>query len=121
MRRVVADAFNRAEARPRKHLTLVHKTNVLEHAGSLWSRIVEEVSLEHPEVTVAYSHVDAATIHILLDTAIGTQVACSAVREKGGRPGDVPPTVLRAGRSRLPPDRHRVVRHGAAHPRPPQG
>jgi 3-isopropylmalate dehydrogenase len=67
VRRVVADAFNRAEDRPRKHLTLVHKTNVLEHAGSLWSRIVEEVSLEHPDVTVAYSHVDAATIHMVTD------------------------------------------------------
>ncbi|EMD24894.1 3-isopropylmalate dehydrogenase [Amycolatopsis azurea] len=67
VRRVVTDAFNRAEARPRKHLTLLHKTNVLEYAGSLWSRIVEEVSLEHPEVTVAYSHVDAATIHLVTD------------------------------------------------------
>ncbi|TNC23410.1 3-isopropylmalate dehydrogenase [Amycolatopsis alkalitolerans] len=69
IRRVVADAFNRAEERPRKHLTLVHKTNVLLHAGSLWSRIVEEVSLEHPDVTVAYSHVDAATIHLVTDPA----------------------------------------------------
>jgi 3-isopropylmalate dehydrogenase len=67
VRRVVGDAFARAARRPRKHLTLVHKTNVLEHAGSLWSRIVEEVSLQHPEVTVAYSHVDAATIHLVTD------------------------------------------------------
>ncbi|GHF64008.1 3-isopropylmalate dehydrogenase [Amycolatopsis bartoniae] len=67
IRRVVADAFKRAEDRPRKHLTLVHKTNVLLHAGSLWSRIVEEVSLEHPDVTVAYSHVDAAMIHLVTD------------------------------------------------------
>jgi 3-isopropylmalate dehydrogenase len=67
IRRVVADAFNRAEGRPRKHLTLLHKTNVLEYAGGLWSRIVEEVSLEHPDVTVAYSHVDAATIHMVTD------------------------------------------------------
>ncbi|HET9254655.1 MAG TPA: isocitrate/isopropylmalate family dehydrogenase, partial [Pseudonocardiaceae bacterium] len=43
--RVVRDAFHRASLRPRRHLTLVHKTNVLSHAGSLWSRIVEEVSL----------------------------------------------------------------------------
>jgi 3-isopropylmalate dehydrogenase len=69
IRRVVSDAFNRAEERPRRHLTLVHKTNVLLHAGSLWSRIVEEVSLEHPDVTVAYSHVDAATIHMVTDPA----------------------------------------------------
>jgi 3-isopropylmalate dehydrogenase len=65
--RVVRDAFDRAAARPRKHLTLVHKTNVLTHAGSLWSRVVEEVSLEHPEITVAYQHVDSTTIHLVTD------------------------------------------------------
>jgi 3-isopropylmalate dehydrogenase len=65
--RVVRDAFSRATARPRKHLTLVHKTNVLTHAGSLWSRVVEEVSLQHPDVTVAYQHVDATTIHMVTD------------------------------------------------------
>ena len=65
--RVVRDAFARAAARPRRHLTLVHKTNVLTHAGSLWSRIVEEVSLQHPEVTVAYQHVDAATIFLVTE------------------------------------------------------
>jgi 3-isopropylmalate dehydrogenase len=65
--RVVRDAFARAVTRPRKHLTLVHKTNVLTHAGSLWSRVVEEVSLQHPDVTVAYQHVDAATIHMVTD------------------------------------------------------
>ncbi|MDX8037561.1 3-isopropylmalate dehydrogenase [Lentzea sp. BCCO 10_0856] len=65
--RVVRDAFARAANRPRRHLTLVHKTNVLTHAGSLWSRVVEEVSLQHPDVTVAYQHVDAATIHLVTD------------------------------------------------------
>src|SRR5699024_2354450 len=65
--RVVRDAFARANARPRKHLTLVHKTNVLGHAGSLWSRVVEEVSLQYPDVTVAYQHVDATTIHMVTD------------------------------------------------------
>ncbi len=65
--RVVRDAFTRASARPRRHLTLVHKTNVLTFAGSLWSRLVEEVSLEHPEVSVAYQHVDATMIHLVND------------------------------------------------------
>ena len=60
--RVVRDAFRRAAARDRKHLTLVHKTNVLTYSGSLWSRKVEEVSREHPDVTVAYQHVDAASM-----------------------------------------------------------
>ena len=62
--RVVRDAFRRAAGRERRHLTLVHKTNVLTHSGSLWSRKVEEVSREHPDVTVAYQHVDAA-VHVL--------------------------------------------------------
>jgi 3-isopropylmalate dehydrogenase len=65
--RVVRDAFTRASNRPRRKLTLVHKTNVLTHAGSLWSRVVEEVSLEHPEVAVDYQHVDATTIHLVTD------------------------------------------------------
>ncbi|GAB2922993.1 3-isopropylmalate dehydrogenase [Rhodococcus aerolatus] len=64
--RVVRDAFVRAAGR-RGHLTLLHKTNVLAHAGSLWSRVVDEVSLEHPDVRVAYQHVDSATIHLLTD------------------------------------------------------
>ena len=65
--RVVRYAFERALARPRRHLTLIHKTNVLTHAGSLWSRTVEEVSAEFPEVTVAYQHVDAASMFFVTD------------------------------------------------------
>ena len=66
VRRVVADAFERAQRR-RKHLTLVHKTNVLTFAGKLWSRIVAEVGADYPEVEVAYQHVDAATIFLVTD------------------------------------------------------
>ena len=64
--RVVRDAFARARNR-RKHLTLVHKTNVLTFAGNLWSRIVAEVGREYPDVEVAYQHIDAATIHMVTD------------------------------------------------------
>ncbi|MDT5082881.1 MAG: 3-isopropylmalate dehydrogenase [Mycobacterium sp.] len=64
--RVVRDAFARAATR-RKHLTLVHKTNVLTFAGKLWARIVAEVGAEFPDVTVAYQHIDAATIHMVTD------------------------------------------------------
>ena len=60
--RVVRDAFARAAARPRKHLTLVHKHNVLVHAGHLWRRTVERVNADFPDVTADYLHVDAATI-----------------------------------------------------------
>jgi 3-isopropylmalate dehydrogenase len=65
--RVVRDAFARAQARPRKHLTLVHKHNVLTHAGHLWRRTVEEVGAEFPDVETAYQHVDAATIFLATD------------------------------------------------------
>jgi 3-isopropylmalate dehydrogenase len=67
--RVVRDAFARASRRPRKKLTLVHKTNVLVHAGAVWSRLVGEVGLEFPDVTVDYLHVDAATIFLATDPA----------------------------------------------------
>jgi 3-isopropylmalate dehydrogenase len=67
--RVVRYAFERALLRPRRHLTLIHKTNVLTHAGSLWSRTVEEVSAEFPDVTVAYQHVDAASMFFITDPA----------------------------------------------------
>jgi 3-isopropylmalate dehydrogenase len=65
--RVVRDAFGRAQARPRKHLTLVHKNNVLTNAGDLWFRTVAEVASEFPDVSTAYQHVDAATIFMVTD------------------------------------------------------
>ncbi|BBY21687.1 3-isopropylmalate dehydrogenase [Mycobacterium stomatepiae] len=66
VRRVVVDAFERARQR-RKHLTLVHKSNVLAFAGKLWSRVFAEVGAEYPDVEVAYQHVDAATIFLVTD------------------------------------------------------
>ncbi|MGG7571299.1 3-isopropylmalate dehydrogenase [Streptomyces sirii] len=60
--RVVRDAYERANARPRKKLTLVHKNNVLVYAGHMWKNIFDRVGQEYPEVTTDYLHVDAATI-----------------------------------------------------------
>ncbi len=60
--RVVRDAYERANARPRKKLTLVHKNNVLVYAGYLWKNIFDRVGQEYPDVTTDYLHVDAATI-----------------------------------------------------------
>jgi 3-isopropylmalate dehydrogenase len=65
--RVVRDAFGRAQQRPRRRLTLVHKTNVLVHAGDLWSRTVAAVAPGFPDVTTDYLHVDAATIFMVTD------------------------------------------------------
>ena len=60
--RVVRDAFGRAQRRERRHLTLVHKTNVLVHAGGLWKRVFDEVAGEFPDVATDYQHVDAASM-----------------------------------------------------------
>ena len=67
--RVVRDAFARAQRRPRKKLTLVHKTNVLVNAGSVWWRIFSSVAEEYPEVTTDYMHIDAAMIFMTTDPA----------------------------------------------------
>lgn len=67
--RVVRYAFDLAQRRPRRHLTLVHKSNVLVNAGALWQRTVAAVGAEYPDVTVDYQHVDAVTIHMVREPA----------------------------------------------------
>jgi 3-isopropylmalate dehydrogenase len=65
--RVVRYAFERAAERPRRKLTLVHKTNVLTYAGDLWQRTVREISRQFAEVSVDYCHVDAASMFFVSD------------------------------------------------------
>ena len=148
--RVVRDAFARAQARPRRRLTLVHKTNVLVHAGAVWSRVVAEVGEEFPDVEVDYLHVDAATIFLSTDPArfdvvvtdnlFGDIITDLAAAVTGGiglaasgnvNPDRTAPVDVRAGprlraRHRRPaegrPDRGDPLRVAAARPpRPRQG
>jgi 3-isopropylmalate dehydrogenase len=63
--RVIRDAFARARGRERRHVTLVHKTNVLSRAGSLWARTFEAVAAEFPDVATSYDHVDAAAMYLV--------------------------------------------------------
>ena len=65
--RAIRYAFELAAGRPRKHLTLVHKTNVLTFAGDLWERTFNEVASEYSQITTAYNHVDAACIYFVQD------------------------------------------------------
>ena len=62
--RVIRYSFDLAMT-SRRHLTLVHKTNVLTFAGDLWERTFNEVAAEYPEVETAYNHVDAACIYFV--------------------------------------------------------
>lgn len=62
--RIIRDAFERATRR-RNKVTLVHKTNVLVHAGSLWQRTFDLVAKEYPGVETDYCHVDAASMYFL--------------------------------------------------------
>jgi 3-isopropylmalate dehydrogenase len=63
--RVTRYAMQRAARRPRRKLTLVHKTNVLAYAGDLWQRTVDQVAKEFSEVTVDYCHMDAASMYFV--------------------------------------------------------
>ena len=65
--RCIRYAFTLAQSRPRKHLTMVHKTNVLTFSGNLWERTFNEVAAEFPDVETAYNHVDAACIYFVQD------------------------------------------------------
>jgi 3-isopropylmalate dehydrogenase len=62
--RIIRDAFERATRR-RNKVTLVHKTNVLVHAGSLWQRTFDMVAGEYPQVETDYCHVDAASMYFI--------------------------------------------------------
>ena len=63
--RAVRYAFELARSRERKHLTLVHKTNVLQFSGDLWQRTFNEVATSYADVTTAYNHIDASCIYFV--------------------------------------------------------
>lgn len=67
--RLIRYAFELANTRTKKKLTLIHKTNVLVNAGALYSRIFNQVATEYPQVTTDYLHIDAATIFLTTDPA----------------------------------------------------
>ena len=91
--RVVRYAFHLAMKR-RKHVTLVHKKNVLVNAGDMWQRIVDKVAEEYPEVSHDYLHIDATTIFmvsnpsrfdvILTDNLFGDIITDEAAQLQGG-------------------------------------
>jgi len=131
--RCVRYAFELAQARAAKHLTLVHKTNVLTFAGDLWQRGFDAVATEFPDVATAYNHVDAACIYmvqdpgrydvIVTDNLFGDILTdlggCDRGRDRPGRVGQPQPGPHRAqpvrARPRLGPD---IAGTGKADPAP---
>ncbi len=65
--RCIRYAFDLAASRPRAHLTMCGKTNVLTYASGLWARVFEEVGVEYPNVTTSYAHIDAACLWMVED------------------------------------------------------
>jgi len=105
--RCVRFAFELAAGRPRRLLTLVHKTNVLTFAGDLWQRTFDEVGRTHPEVTTSYDHVDAACVHLVssphrYDTIVTDNLFGDILTDLGGA---VTGGIGRAASANLNPDR----------------
>ena len=65
--RCIRYAFELAATRPRAHLTMCAKTNVLTFASDLWQRVFDEVADEYPNVQTAYAHIDAACLWMVED------------------------------------------------------
>lgn len=59
-------AFEMAQSRPRKHLTLVTKSNAQRHGMVLWDEIFFEVAKDYPDVTITRELVDAITTRMVL-------------------------------------------------------
>jgi tartrate dehydrogenase/decarboxylase / D-malate dehydrogenase len=69
-------AFELAQSRPRRHLTLVTKSNAQRHGMVMWDEIFYEVARNYPEVETQRVLVDAATTQMVLKPAsIDTVVA----------------------------------------------
>ncbi|MFN2608860.1 MAG: 3-isopropylmalate dehydrogenase [Acidimicrobiales bacterium] len=105
--RCVRFAYDLAASRPRRQLTLVHKTNVLAFAGDLWQRTFTEVGAAHPDVTTSYDHVDAACIHLVsspdrYDTIVTDNLFGDILTDLGGA---VTGGIGRAASANLNPDR----------------
>ncbi len=63
--RIARVAFETARRR-RKHVTNIHKANVLE-VCAFWNEVVDEVAPEYPDVTLEHQIVDSAAMRLLRD------------------------------------------------------
>ncbi|KAB2914776.1 MAG: tartrate dehydrogenase [Hyphomicrobiaceae bacterium] len=77
--RIMRFAFRLAQSRPRKHLTVVTKSNAQRHAMVMWDEIATEVAAGFKDVTWDKMLVDAMTVRMVmrpetLDTIVATNL-----------------------------------------------
>lgn len=77
--RIMRFAFQQAERRPRKHLTVVTKSNAQRHGMVFWDEIAAEVAGAFPGVTWDKELVDAMTTRMVrrpasIDTVVATNL-----------------------------------------------
>ena len=74
--RIMQFAFALARSRPRRHLTVVTKSNAQRHAMVMWDEIANEVARDFPDVTWDKMLVDAMTVRMVMQPeSIDTVVA----------------------------------------------
>lgn len=79
VRRIMKFAFQLASERPRKHITVVSKSNALRFGHVLWEEVATEVATDFPTVTWDRELVDAMTVRMVqkpwtIDTVVGTNL-----------------------------------------------
>lgn len=77
--RILRFAFEMAQSRPRKHLTIVSKSNSLRNGLVLWDNVAAEIARDFPDVSWDKTLVDAMTVRMVnkpntLDTIVGTNL-----------------------------------------------
>lgn len=87
--RIMRYAFEIAQQRPRKLLTVVTKSNAQRHGMVMWDEIAEEVSKEFPDVTWDKMLVDAMTVRMTLnpeslDTIVATNLHADILSDLAG-------------------------------------
>ena len=110
--RILRFAFKLAQSRPRKHLTVVTKSNAQRHAMVMWDEIAHEVAREFPDVKWDKELVDAMTARMVnkpatLDTDRRHEPSCGhperpcggagrEPRHRSDRPTSIPSVVTRS-------------------------
>jgi tartrate dehydrogenase/decarboxylase/D-malate dehydrogenase len=87
--RIMRFAFQLAQSRPRKLLTVVTKSNAQRHGMVMWDEIAAEVSKDFPDVTSDKMLVDAMTVRMILkprslDTIVATNLHADILSDLAG-------------------------------------